>query len=135
MKLPKLTKAQKRMVIQTAHKCTSDCSKDGYCEVYDITYGHKAKEDCLERLVSMGVIIKWHSKQKDRAWGLCGSSHNDDGFTLYKLAPVGIKMIYDLIKAEAEADTLEIRIARELKRFQFDEKDLKKADIVLDKAV
>ena len=131
MKLPRLTKAQKKMVEFTAQKCKG--GQDGYCEAYDITYGHKTKEGCLERLVDMGVIIKWHSKQKSRPTGFCGgSSHNDRGFTLYKLAPVGIKMIYARLKKTAEEDTLEKRIARELKRFKFDAEDLRKADIALD---
>ena len=121
----KLTKAQKKMVEHIANKCSDSNSRDGYCDVYDITYGHKSKEKCLKKLISLGVVSKWHSEQKSRA-GVYGTTFDDRGFTLYKLSSIGVKMIYDRVSKTEKENTLEARVAKVMGQYQFDEKDLEK---------
>lgn len=128
----KLTKAQTKMVERIANICgDKHKSSDGYCEHYDVIGGHYGRDITLDKLLDLKVVTKWHSKQKRRScWG--GSSSKPDGFTLYKLAPIGIKMVFERIRTEEKANTLDKRIAQRLELLRISDADLKKASIVLD---
>jgi len=122
----KLTTSQKNMVERIAQCCGDKFyGNDGYCENYDITHGHLAKKKCLDNLVNLGVVIKWHDKSKRRSSYL-GSCTSESGFTLYKLAPVGLKMVYTRILTEESDNTLTKRIDKRLKELGISEKEIKK---------
>ena len=124
MKLTKLTKAQKNMIEVISRACSSFLTTDGYCENYDITRGHTVKERVLNQLIDMKVVTRWHSKQKSRRFGGHGVSHSNNGFVLYKLAPLGIKYMFDKIMAEEKANHLTLRVAKRMQELKIKDTDL-----------
>ena len=115
--MAKLSKAQVSVIERIGTKLEQlGTLSIGGLEEYEIGFGSVPRT--LVAFIKKGMVEKFHRVDPYRRLPGPGcSSHHPDGYTLYKLTPLGAQVIFDKLYKEELEKTLEGRVADRISKY------------------